>query len=517
MTYATRESHPRATSIAGGDQEDCVLVTITHRVLHPKPISSLSEYIDHLAGGAGLDRARQLDPLDLIELLESSGLRGRGGAGFPTGRKWRTVRENLSSTVPATVVVNAAEGEPGTFKDRMILRRNPYRVLEGALIAGLACDARQVVVALKQSFATEVARVRTAIDEMNEAGWTERVDLLMFEGPGAYLFGEETALLETLDGRLPFPRIAPPFRRGVTEVVETAADLESGSGLSAHVEMAGSDDETSAPPALVDNVETLANVPRIVERGADWFRGDGTEQSPGTIVCTITGCVQEPNVGEVLMGTTLRAAIDEIAGGSRRGHDIVAVLPGVSGALIPAASLDTPLTYEDMAAAGSGLGSGSYFVIDDSMDLVAAVAGASRFLATESCGQCTPCKQDGLALAETLSRVARSQASPHDVDVLHRKVATVAYGARCSIGTQQQLVVQSLLDRFPRAVQRHVDKQLPPVEPILVAELVELEGGVATIDQRQAHKQPDWTYGDHWQGESPVDRFTDHRTHIDEE
>src|SRR4051794_6789705 len=164
-------------------------------------------------------------PDDVIEVVDASGLRGRGGAGFPTGRKWRTVRENLSSTWPATVVVNGAEGEPGTFKDRTILRCNPYHVLEGALIAAHVVGAARVVVALKRAFSTEVARMRAAIGELTTAGWAGPIQLVVFEGPDAYLYGEETALLESLNGRMPFPRIAPPYRRGVLEVVETASDV----------------------------------------------------------------------------------------------------------------------------------------------------------------------------------------------------------------------------------------------------------------------------------------------------
>jgi NADH:ubiquinone oxidoreductase subunit F (NADH-binding) len=486
-------------------------MTITHRVLHPKPIASLAEYVAHLAGGTGLERARLLDPWELIEIVEQSGLRGRGGAGFPTGRKWRTVRENLSASLPSTVVVNGAEGEPGTFKDRTILRRNPYHVLEGALIAAHAVSAAQVVVALKRSFAPEVARVRSAVDEIVSAGYSGAVDVIVFEGPDEYLYGEETALLETLDGRLPFPRISPPFRRGVTEVVESAADLHSGSGLSAHVEMAGPDSDSAAPPALVDNVETLANVPRIIERGASWFRTEGTEKSPGTIVCTITGCVDTPGVGEIMLGTTLREAIDEIGGGPLAGHDVVAVLPGVSSAMIPATQLDTPLTYEDMTAIGSGLGSAGYYVLDTSVDPVAAIAGVSRFLAIESCGQCSPCKQDGLALSDLLAKLARSDASERDVATITKKAGTVADGARCSIGTQQQAVVQSLFEHFASRVHDHVTGATPAVDPLLIAELTDIRGNTAEIDERHATKQPDWTYDPTWRGETPVERFTDHR------
>lgn len=487
-------------------------MTLVHRVLNPRPLVSLADYVQHLGGGRGLDRARSMSPGDVIDVVDASGLRGRGGAGFPTGRKWRTVRENASTTWPTTVVVNGAEGEPGTFKDRTILRCNPYHVLEGALIAAHVVGATRVVVALKRAFSTEVARVRVAIEELATAGWTGSIQLVVFEGPDAYLYGEETALLETLDGRMPFPRIAPPYRRGVLEVVETAADVGSGSGLSAHVEMAGADDDSQAPPTLIDNVETLANIPKIIDRGARWFRTEGTTHSPGTIVCTITGQVAHPGVAEVLMGTTLREAIEQIGGGPIGGHRITAVVPGVSNAIIPASKLDTELTYEGMAAIGSGLGSAGYWVLDDSIDPVAAVAGVSRFLAIESCGQCTPCKQDGLVLADLLDRLARSRCTPANMATIRKRVATVAKGARCSIGIQQQAVVSGLLDHFAPNVDAHLAGTADPAAPAVVAELVDLTETSVAIDERHARKQPDWTYGPDWSGETPVERFMDHRS-----
>ena len=181
-------------------------------------------------------------------------------------------------------------------------RANPYAVLEGALIAARAVGAASVIVATKARFTTEIARLRAAIDEIAQAGWCDEVKVTIVEGPSEYLYGEETALLEVLDGRPPFPRIAPPYRRGVDEVVATDEDVESGSGLSADVEMAGPDHETLAPPTLANNVETLANVPGIIAKGQAWFRSVGTPESPGTIVATITGAVQHDAVGEVALG-----------------------------------------------------------------------------------------------------------------------------------------------------------------------------------------------------------------------
>ena len=405
-------------------------MTLVHRVLPPSPYLSLDEY-EKAGGGQGLENARAVEPEAIIDEIEASGLRGRGGAGFPTGRKWRSVAGFASDVLATMVVVNAAEGEPGTLKDRTILRRNPYEVIEGALIAAQAMDARTIVIATKASFTQEVARLRSAIDEMTKAGWTGDLDISIFEGSEEYLYGEETGLLEALDGRPPFPRIAPPYRRGVVEVVETDADATADSGLAAHVEMAG--DETDAPPVLVDNVETMANVPKIIARGAAWFRTEGTERSPGTLVCTITGATRQSGVGEVLMGTTLREAIQEIGGGPEEGQTIKAVLIGASNAVLGPEQLDTPLTYEDMQAAGSGLGSGSYLVYDQRDDMTAVAAGVARFLAVESCGQCTPCKQDGLEISDRLAKVCAGTATDVDLTAIDRRLVTVINGARCSL------------------------------------------------------------------------------------
>ena len=194
-------------------------MTLVHRILSPQPIRSLDEYVER-RGGGGLEIARKVEPEALIDEIEAAGLRGRGGSGFPTHQKWRTVAENRSAFVRATVVVNGAEGEPGTFKDRTILANDPYQVIEGALIAAIAVGADQIVIGLKASFGSVVARVREAVAEIEAAGWNEGTAFVVHEGPDHYLFGEETALLESIDGRLPFPRVAPPFRRGVREVLD---------------------------------------------------------------------------------------------------------------------------------------------------------------------------------------------------------------------------------------------------------------------------------------------------------
>jgi NADH-quinone oxidoreductase subunit F len=480
------------------------------RVLFADTISTLEQYVAR-RGGAGLAAARKIDPAVLIKELEASGLRGRGGAGFPTGRKWRTMVENRSTVEPTTVVVNGAEGEPGTFKDRSILRRNPYHVVEGALIAALAVGADHVVFALKRSFEQEVIRVRAAIAEVRVAGWAPGVGLEVFEGPDEYLYGEESALLETIDGRFPFPRIAPPFRRGIERPWVRQAGEAPGSGLAARVDMAGPPEELIAPPALVDNVETLANVPRIIARGADWFRTVGTQESPGTIVCTVTGATRRHGVAEVIMGTPLRAVIDGIGGGALPGRRIKAVLPGCSNGIIPEDLLDAPVSYEGLAAIGSGLGSGSFIVLDDRDDLAAVAAGVARFLGVESCGQCTPCKHGGLRLADLLGQVSRSEADERTLVSIRTQTATVNEQARCYLAHQHQVVLQSILERFPGELEAHLSGDAGPVEPYLIAELLDIVDGEARGDDRFRLKQPDWSYDPLTKSKNPADRFGENR------
>ncbi len=475
-------------------------------MLFAKTIHSLEQYLDR-RGGEGLAMARAMTPEAIIERLEASGLRGRGGAGFPTGTKWRTMVENRSSTAPTTVVVNGAEGEPGTFKDRSILRRNPYHVLEGALVAARAVGADHVVVAMKGSFVQEVGRVRAAIAEAEATGWSDGVGLEVFEGPDEYLYGEETALLETIDGRYPFPRIAPPFRRGIEPVELRRANATAAIGASGRVEMAGPGGVTDAAPALVDNVETLANVARIIQRGAAWFRTVGTDASPGTIVCTVTGSTVRHGVAEVIMGTPLRQVIDTIGGGALPGRTIKAVMPGVANGLVTEEHLDVGVSYEAMSAIGSGVGSGGFIVFDDTVDLAAVAAGVSRFLGVESCGQCTPCKLGGLALSDLLADVSLSNAAQRDLEAIETRVSTVADQARCYLAQQHHVVVRSVLDLFPAEIRAHIESRAEPVAPYLVTELVDIRNGVAVQDERFADKQPDWSYDAESTGKSPADHL----------
>ena len=492
-------------SDAGGGR----LVRVS-RILPSERYQSLAAYVA-AGGGKGLDAARAVSAETVIEELAASGLRGRGGAGFPTGIKWRTIKAYASSSRRTSIVVNAAEGEPGTFKDRAIIRANPYAVLEGALIAAQAMDADTIVVATKARFGPEISRLVDALAEVVAAGWTGDVRVRIVQGPAEYLYGEETALLEVIDGRPPFPRIAPPFRRGIDEIVLTDADIDAGSGLAAPVQMAGTQQQSEAPPVLVNNIETMANVPGIIANGATWFRSLGTNDSPGTLVCTISGAVRRPGVAEVAMGTTLHEVIDDVGGGVHPGRHVRGVLVGVSSAVITPEQLDTALTYEAMTAIGSGLGSGGYIVFDDETDPTSVTAGVSRFLAIESCGQCTACKHDGADIARLLGGIAAGTGRRDDLATIDERLQTVADGARCSLGRQHQTVVGSLVEVFRGQITARLDDDANPLDVVLIAELDEIDDAGAYLDASFVDKQPDWTYRSPDSGKTPVERFTDHR------
>src|SRR5438093_8676712 len=261
-------------------------------LLSDEPVDSLDAYIS-AGGGQGLTEATKRPPDEVVEEIRRSGLRGRGGAGFPTGIKWRTVREDPCPTKFA--VCNAAEGEPGTFKDRWLLRMNPYQVVEGLAIASLAVGASKAYVGIKAGFQPELARLERAMAEMSSRDMLGPVPMEVVGGPDEYLFGEEKALLEVIEGNPPLPRIVPPFMEGLFR-------------------------EPGSPnPTLVNNVETLANVPQIVRSGAEWSRSIGTELSPGTMVFTLSGDVRRPGLYELPLGFSLRDLVYEIRDGPPEG------------------------------------------------------------------------------------------------------------------------------------------------------------------------------------------------------
>jgi NADH:ubiquinone oxidoreductase subunit F (NADH-binding) len=460
-------------------------VNVDGYLLPATPLRSLDEYRDR-GGGAGLDTARRIGPDAVIEQLRASGLRGRGGAGFPAARKWASVREGGADLGDRFVVANGAEGEPGSFKDRALLTANPYQVLEGLAIAAETIGAAHAFVGIKASFRPQRAALDRALDEMRIAGLLGAVPITIVEGPDEYLFGEEKALLAVIEGEDPLPRLFPPYVHGL---FATRPQL----GWSAEPPI---DDTPRAGsnPTLVNNVETLANVAPILERGVDWYRAHGTAQSPGNVICTVVGDVRRAGVAEVPLGAPLDVVIVDIGGGTRPGRAFKAALSGVANPAVTAAHVDVPVSYEGMEAIGTGLGACGFIVYDDTADMAAVARSISRFLFVESCGQCPPCKLGTGEITDLLDVLLGGRATEAEIELIGARLLTVTDANRCFLGAQEQRVIGSLLRSFPEDFVAHLEgataAQLPAVPKLLDI----LPDGTAVYDERQERKQPDWTY-----------------------
>jgi NADH-quinone oxidoreductase subunit F len=457
-------------------------------LLPVEPITTIDDYLA-VGGGEGIRAARALGPDGTIAEITASGLRGRGGAGFPAGTKWASVRAATGGRHYA--VANGAEGEPATFKDRTLLRRDPYRVVEGLAIAAFCVDATAAYVGLKRSFTSEVANLRRAAVELSDAGVIGDLTVNIVEGPDEYLFGEEKALLEVIEGRDPLPRLLPPWQHGLFATVTMGWEA----GTRATRDWTGRAPQVSNP-TLVNNVETLAAAAHVCAKGATWYRTLGTPDSAGTIIATVVGDVQVPGVHEVELGTPF-AEVVELCGGSEPNRTLKAAFSGVSNAVLPAARFATPLSYEAMAAAGTGLGAAGFVVYDDSADMAVVAAELARFLAVESCGQCPPCKNGSMQLAELLTRIAHGQGSDADLERIRALLTTVTDANRCYLGTEVQLLVASVLREFPADFAAHLEHHEPPERDVLVPKVVDLSPeGIVIYDERHRLKLPDWTYAD---------------------
>jgi NADH-quinone oxidoreductase subunit F len=451
----------------------------TDRLLPARPVTSLA---DHLAagGGVGLERALALSGDEVTSVVAASGLRGRGGAGFPTGRKWRGVQATAAEAGGVlTLVANAAEGEPGTYKDRTLIEQQPYAFLEGICIALHATGAREAHIGIKAKFTRPLERLRAALTEVAGAGWPGADRIRVVAGPDAYLFGEESAMLEVIEGKLPMPRIVKPFERGLNATT------------------------TIPNPTIVNNVETLSHVASILANGADWFRQAGTEASPGTMVFTVVGDVDNPGVYELTLGTPLRVLLDDIAGA----RDVKAVYSGVSNAVITPALLDTPLCFDAMAAAGTGMGSGGFIVYDSSRSIVDVLAVLIHFLAIESCGQCNACKLGNGEMDAILARVQRGEAEQTDLEALLRWTHTVTDQNRCYLPVGSQLVVGSTVEAFVDEFVATVASGAPTPGglPTPLVEHIDEDSGEVTYPDRYHLKQPDWSYADRDPGEQRLE------------
>lgn len=455
------------------------------RLLPSQPLVTLDDYQAN-GGLAGLEQARSLGAGQTVALITDSGLRGRGGAGFPTGKKWESVAATLTPADNGFVVVNAAEGEPGTFKDRTLIVTNPFLVLEGALIAAATLNMGRIVIATKAKFADQLEALRAAIDELTAEGLLDGTTIDIITGPDHYLFGEETAMLEVIEGGDPLPRHLPPYQYGL---FTTSPQL----GWSAGPDAAPESRTERSNPALVNNAETFAHVALICRHGSDWYRSIGTADSPGPTLLTITGDITTAVVAEVDLGQPLDGLIADLAGGPRPGRTIKAVLPGVSNAVLQAQDLGTPMTYEDLGAAGSGLGSASFIVFDDTRNMVDVAYAVLRFLHVESCGQCNPCKTGTADLAAALEQLVYGTGDRSEIEgLIARRLTTVTDAARCYLPTQVRVVITSLLQQFPDDLEDRLAGN--PGDPdIAIGALASIDAGVAIVSPTNGYKRPDWT------------------------
>ena len=456
-------------------------------LLPTSPFRSLDEYLA-AGGGRALAIAQERGADWVIEEIERAGLRGRGGAGFPAARKWRSVAAGGPGLGDRYVVANGAEGEPATFKDRPLLRANPYQVLEGLAVACTVVGAREAFCAVKASFAPEIDALQRALREMAPANLICDAPVSLVTGPEEYLFGEEKALLEVIEGNDPMPRWLPPYLHGL--YATTPQEGWSSSGPPTEVDESGI---VGANPTLVTNVETLANVPLILTRGADWYRTIGTAETPGPFLCTVVGDVVHAGTAEIEPGATLRDVIDRVGGGVRPGRQVKAVLSGVSNPALSAAQLDAPVSYEGLDAAGGGLGSAGFLVYDDTRNMVAVAQMVSRFLYVESCGQCRACKFGCGEITRTLDRVVDGDGETRDFDVIGERLLTVTDQNRCFVGAEEQRVISGLLRLFPEDFAAQLEGA-PPLEPLPIPKILDIRDGVAIYDEKQMRKQPDWTY-----------------------
>lgn len=402
----------------------------------------IDEYIAR-DGYAALGKAlTQMTPEQVVEEVKASGLRGRGGAGFPTGLKWGFTAK--TSADQKYIVCNADEGEPGTFKDRLILEGDPHGIIEGMAIAGYAVGATKGFVYIRGEYRLSIERLQHAINQARELGLLGEnlfnsgfaFDIEIREGAGAYVCGEETALIESIEGNRGEPRFKPPYP-GV-------------SGL-------------WGKPTIVNNVETLANIAPILLKGAAWFKGFGTEKSPGTKVFTLTGDVAHEGLIEVPMGITLRKVVFEIGGGIRGGRRFkMAQTGGTSGGCVPEALLDVPMDYEQMAAAGTGLGSGALLIMDDSHCIVDVVACFMKFFKHESCGKCTICREGTARLYEIVSRIAHGEGRPGDIDTIKQLSSVMQVSTLCALGQSAPSPLLTCLKYYADEFEAHIrNKECP--------------------------------------------------------
>ena len=402
-------------------------------VINPE---NIDEYIAQ-DGYAALGKVlTEMTPQEVIDLVLASGLRGRGGAGIPTGRKWQFARNNDAPQKYACC--NADEGDPGAFMDRSVLEGDPHSVLEAMTIAGYAIGANQGYIYIRAEYPIAVKRLQIAIDQAREYGLLGKnifdsgfdFDIDIRLGAGAFVCGEETALMTSIEGKRGEPRVRPPFPavKGLFGV-----------------------------PTVLNNVETYANIPQIILKGADWFRSIGTEKSPGTKVFALGGKITNTGLVEVPMGTTLREVVEEIGGGVPGGHTFKAAQTGgPSGGCIPAKLIDTPIDYDNLLAIGSMMGSGGLIVMDETTCMVDIAKFFLEFTVDESCGKCTPCRVGTKRLLEILNKITSGNGTLEDIDKMEELCYYIKENSLCGLGQTAPNPVLSTLKYYRDEYEAHV-------------------------------------------------------------
>ncbi len=376
----------------------------------------------------------------IIQEIKDSGLRGRGGAGFPTGMKWSFMPKEYKPERPGFLVINADESEPGSCKDREIIRHDPHKLIEGALVAGFAMGARAAYIYIRGEYIREAETLFAAVQEAYDAGLIGKnasgsgydFDVYVHRGAGAYICGEETAMIESLEGKKGQPRLKPPF--------------PAGAGL-------------YGCPTTVNNVESIAVAPTIMRRGAGWFASFGRENNKGTKLFQISGHVEKPCVVEEEMSIPFRELIERHCGGIRGGWDnLLAVIPGGSSVpLVPAAQcFDMPMDFDGCKAVGSGLGTAAVIVMDKSTDIVRAISRLSYFYKHESCGQCTPCREGTGWMWRVMERLRTGDAAVEEIDMLQQVTKQVEGHTICALGDAAAWPIQGLIKHFRPELERRI-------------------------------------------------------------
>jgi NADH-quinone oxidoreductase subunit F len=414
-------------------------------------INRLDVYVDN-QGYVGLRKAvTEMQPEDVTKVVSDSGLSGRGGAAFPTGRKWSFIPKGV---LPTYLVINADESEPGAFKDRELMERNPHQLLEGVAISSYAVRCEKAFIYVRGEFLYIEEILNRAISDAYEKGYLGQnifgsgfnIDVVVHRGAGAYICGEESALLDSLEGYRGFPRLKPPF--------------PAVKGL-------------YGQPTVINNVETIGNVPHIIRNGAEWFRSYGTEKSPGTKICSISGPVNRPGNYEVELGTPFRVLLEDLAGGMREGRRLKAYIPGgASAPMLPGNDdkyIDVPMSYEGYVSVGSVLGSASFIIIPEDECIVRAQIRLSEFFAHESCGKCIPCREGTPWLAQTVRRIEAGGGRPEDLPLLLDISDNILGRSFCPLGDFATSNIVASVKHFYEDYEAHVRLGRCPLIPATAA------------------------------------------------